>query len=122
MLLLDTQAVLWWLSDDPRLSDAAAAAITTADRPSLVSVASIWEIEIKRAKGKYRGPRLTEHLPAAGILVLDITANHAEHAAHLPAHHADPFDRMIVAQAILEGRRLVTSDSALSSYGAPIVW
>jgi PIN domain nuclease of toxin-antitoxin system len=122
MVLLDTQAAIWWLLDDPRLTSDGISAIERAGNQTAVSAASVWELEIKRAKGKFNGPSLIELLPAAGIGLIDITPQHAQQAAHLPAHHADPFDRMIVAQAMLERRTLVTSDVALRAYDVRIAW
>ncbi len=87
-----------------------------------MSVASVWELEIKRAKGKFDGPSLYELCVAAGFRLVEISADHARAAAHLPAIHADPFDRMIVAQAITARRSLVTADSVLSSYAVSTIW
>lgn len=120
-MLLDTQAALWWLVDDRRVSDQAAAAIEAATELSL-SVASIWELEIKRAKGKFSGPSLLDLSSQAGFQLVEITAAHAVAAAGLPAVHADPFDRMIVAQAIERRSPLVSADAMLKQYDVPIIW
>ncbi len=120
-MLLDTQAALWWLVDDDRISDRAAAAIEGATALSL-SVASIWELEIKRAKGKFNGPPLLELSSQAGFHLVEITAAHAVAAARLPAIHADPFDRMIVAQAMDLRTPIVTADALLAQYDARVIW
>lgn len=123
ILLLDTQAAVWWLAGSDRVSAGAREVLSAADVDDVrISVASVWELEIKRAKGKFTGPRLDELAPAAGIELLDIAAPHAVAAAALPAHHADPFDRMIVAQADVLGATLVSSDAALPQYGVPLIW
>lgn len=86
-----------------------------------VSAASIWELEIKRAAGRLRAPDdLVERADSAGFERLLITIEHAQDAARLPRHHRDPFDRMLVAQALAEGLTLATADAALAQYGVPI--
>jgi PIN domain nuclease of toxin-antitoxin system len=115
--LLDTHVLLWWLADDPRLSDPAAEAIEDGRNVALVSAASIWEIEIKRAKGVLKVPDdILEQMDAAGFAPLPITHVHAWEAGRLPRHHDDPFDRMLVAQAVAEKVTLITSDGAIASY------
>jgi PIN domain nuclease of toxin-antitoxin system len=123
-LLLDAHAVLWWMVDDRRLGAQARAAISDASAVVLVSAATVWEIEIKRRLGRLDmgDTDLIEQLTAEGFVELPISARHARQAAHLPPHHDDPFDRMILAQALLEGLACVSKDSALSAYGVPIVW
>jgi PIN domain nuclease of toxin-antitoxin system len=117
-LLLDTHVLLWWLADDPTLSPAAREAIARAEAEVAVSAASAWEISIKRELGKLKapddlGPQLARHRFQA----LPITITHALLAGSLPRHHDDPFDRMLVAQAHLEGMTLVTRDLRLGLYG-----
>ena len=121
-LLLDTHAVLWWLTADARLSAPARQAIRRAGAHAGVSVASIWEASIKRAAGKLEGPELLDAVTAAGLPLLRIDEHHAKLAGELPLHHRDPFDRMLVAQAMIESLALVTSDTDISRYGVPIVW
>jgi PIN domain nuclease of toxin-antitoxin system len=120
--LLDTHAVLSVLAGEalaPRAQDA----VDRADPSVLVSAVSVWEIAIKRALGKLRAPEdLLERLEYAGVELLSITARHAHATAELPFHHSDPFDRLLVAQAQLEGCALVTRDRALDVYGVPVVW
>jgi PIN domain nuclease of toxin-antitoxin system len=117
-LLLDTNVLLWWLADSPRLSGDARKMIT-ASPAVYVSAATTWEIEIKRALGKLNAPEnLEEELSASHFVPLAITVAHSIAAARLPRHHDDPFDRMLIAQASLEGLTLVTSDRRLEDYGS----
>jgi len=121
-LLLDTHVFLWWRSDDRRLGREARAAIADAD-VVFVSAATAWEAGIKAALGRLRYPGTIEAGVAdSGFEKLPITLEHAERAARLPKHHADPFDRMLVAQAEIEDLTIVTSDRALDAYGPVIVW
>lgn len=121
-LLLDTQAVVWWLADDPCLSPRAAEVIEAAGDDAVVSAASVWELSIKRAAGRYEGEDLLGAATAAGFTMLPITGEHGKLAGELPLHHRDPFDRVLVAQAIIEDRVLVSSDAVLGRYGVPLVW
>jgi PIN domain nuclease of toxin-antitoxin system len=122
-LLLDTHAIAWWLAGDHRrLSDRARQAIERAGADAVVSAASIWELSIKRGLGRYDGDDLLEPAQAAGFTILPITGEHGRLAGELPLHHRDPFDRVLVAQALLEDRVLVSSDAALPPYGVPVIW
>jgi PIN domain nuclease of toxin-antitoxin system len=115
-LLLDTHVLIWW-SGGNQVAPAAAAAIGAADNEVLVSVASVWEAEIKSATGKLKLAVDLEVEPAEhGFGSLDITAAHAVAAARLPLHHGDPFDRMLIAQAQLEGLTIVTRDPVFERY------
>ena len=119
-LLLDTHALLWWLADDPTLDASARDAITSSETEVFVSAAVMWEIEIKRASGRLRAPSdLLETIEGGGFRELPVSGVHAVAAAGLPPHHADPFDRMLVAQAQLEGLTLVTRDERLRQYDVP---
>lgn len=121
-LLFDTHALLWWLSNDRRLNGDTRNVIEQPDTDPVVSVAVIWEIEIKRAVGRLKTPPdVLETVESMGLRVLPITATHAVLAARLPPHHGDPFDRMLVAQAQLEGLTLVTRDERLGAYDVPIL-
>lgn len=121
-LLLDTHVFLWWRADDRRLGRAARAAIVEAD-VVFVSAATAWEAAIKAALGRLRYPDTIEAgVEASGFEKLPITLAHAELAARLPPHHADPFDRMLVAQAKAEGLTLVTHDRTFAAYESSIVW
>lgn len=121
-LLVDTQAVIWWLSADARLTAAAKAAIARAGTDAAVSAASIWEASIKRAAGRLQGPDLLGAVTAAGLQFLPIDEHHAKLAGELPLIHRDPFDRMLVAQAQIEQLVIVTGDAAIPRYGVPVVW
>ena len=115
-ILLDSHVVLWWLDDNSSLGPRSRELIDHADG-AFVSAVTPWELGIKRALGKLSMPDgLTGELEAEGFVSLPITAAHAELAPSLPAHHRDPFDRMLVAQAQLETLVLVTADQLLDSY------
>jgi PIN domain nuclease of toxin-antitoxin system len=116
-LLLDTHALLWWLADDPTLSDAARTAIANEAR-IFVSAATVWEIAIKQNAGRLDAPSdLEEEVERNGFEPLPITLTHAYAAGFLPKHHEDPFDRMLIAQAAIEGLKLVTRDRRFTRYG-----
>ena len=119
-LLLDTHALLWWLADDPALGTDARAAIADPDSTVYVSAVSAWEIAIKQAVGRLDAPSdLDRVIEDSGFEELPITTRHALAAGWLPQHHADPFDRMLVAQALLERLTLVTGDGRIEPYGIP---
>lgn len=121
-LLLDTHVFLWWQADSRRLGRAARQAIADAELV-FVSAASAWEAAIKAALGRLRLPAsIEEGAVGSGFQKLPIGFAHAEAAAALPPHHADPFDRMLVAQARMETLTLVTHDRRLAPYGIDIVW
>ena len=112
-VLLDTQALLWLLADSPRFGPRARALINSTDRV-YYSAASIWEIEIKRALGKLRiDADLAESLQAAGVRELPVTAGHALATSAVELPHRDPFDRMLLAQAEVEGMTFLTADGVL---------
>jgi PIN domain nuclease of toxin-antitoxin system len=122
-LLLDTHAALWWLGDDPRFGRAAAEQIVDGSNQVLLSAAVVWEVAIKRALGKLDAPEgLAETLVGAGAWPLAITLEHAAAVETLPAHHRDPFDRMLIVQAAAEGAVVVTRDEAFRPYGVPLIW
>ncbi|MGH1504541.1 MAG: type II toxin-antitoxin system VapC family toxin [Acidimicrobiales bacterium] len=115
-LLLDSHVLLWWLEDNPSLGVESRAAIADADEV-FVSAVSPWELGIKQALGKLTMPGdLAEAAEAAGFAPLTISLAHATTAPALPAHHRDPFDRMLVAQAQLEALTLVSADRQLAPY------
>ena len=116
-LLLDTHALIWWVGDDPHLGALAREAIASADNEVLVSSASIWEIGIKQKKGMLDAPNDLVAVAKRSFIEMPITFLHAEQAGMLPRHHDDPFDRMLVAQAQMEGLIIVTADAALRRYG-----
>jgi PIN domain nuclease of toxin-antitoxin system len=121
-LLLDTHAILWWQRDDARLNLAARRAIATADIV-WVSAVSGWEVAIKCALGRLR---LDEPFPALlaadDFTELPLSLAHADRLSGLPAHHNDPFDRILVAQALTEHAMLITHDRAFEPYGARVIW
>jgi PIN domain nuclease of toxin-antitoxin system len=122
-LLLDTHALLALLSSDYRLSPAARTAMERPDAQLIVSVVSVWEIAIKRSIGKLEAPDdIIERVDKAGAQMLSITPQHAHATGELPLHHRDPFDRLLIAQAQLEGCAIVTGDSAFPAYDVPVVW
>ncbi len=121
-LLLDSHAYLWWLANDARLPAAARAAIADSRSIVHVSAATIWELAIKAALGRLDtgGADLTDEIAANGFVELPITARHASEAGALPRHHDDPFDRMLIAQALSEELVLVTRDRAFRAYEVAI--
>ena len=125
-LLLDTHTLLWWLDGDRRLSRTARKAIADSDNAVVVSAASAWEIATKVRIGKLPGA-IDVAADIAGCLAhqqfqsLDIAVLHAQRAGRLPGNHRDPFDRMLIAQAIAERAQLVTADRRLEAYGVPVL-
>ncbi len=121
-LLLDTHIVLWAFTDDARLTGAARDAIVDGRNRVFVSAATAWEIAIKRSIGKLRAPgNYAEELERHRFTSLDITTAHALSVEALPAHHRDPFDRMLVAQALFESLTLVTKDTKMRAYDVPLM-
>jgi PIN domain nuclease of toxin-antitoxin system len=122
-LILDTHAALWWLSDDDRVGPDAARQLTDDTNQVLLSAAVVWEVAIKRSLGKLDAPEdLVPTLLGAGAQPLPVTLDHVAAVETLPCHHRDPFDRLLVAQALIEGAALVSRDEPLRSYGVPMVW
>jgi len=121
--LADTHVLLWWLAEDPRLSDLARETIAAGAVRVYFSATSVWEAEIKAAIGKLVvSGALIEALEADHFVELGITARHAREAGRLPPLHRDPFDRMIVAQARLEGLAVLTADRSIAQYDVPVLW
>jgi PIN domain nuclease of toxin-antitoxin system len=122
-LLVDTHALLWWLDDAPALSAPARAAIADPGFEALVSIASLWEIAIKRSLGKLDVPDdLPEQIADAGFAWLPVGADHAWAVRDLPPHHRDPFDRLLATQALAERVPIVTRDERFAAYGVEIRW
>lgn len=120
-LLLDTHVVLWWLTDDPVLATDIKDRIDT-EPDVYLSPVTLWEVAIKQSLGKLAGPAdLAERLRDAELRELPIRHDHAIAAGRLPAIHRDPFDRMLVAQALHEGLTLVTRDDRIQKYDVPIL-
>lgn len=112
----------WWLDDPTQLSIAAREAIAEPANDVLVSAASAWEIAIKRGLGKLFAPDdLASAIEACGFRSLSVTFAHALETERLPLHHRDPFDRMLIAQARLEGAMLVSRDPVMLVYGAMVI-
>ncbi len=121
-LLLDTHVLLWWLDDNPGLSRRARTVIADGSNLVFVSAAVIWEIQIKRALGKLKIPvNFLKVLDQQGFERLDITVEHAYAVGKLPLYHRDPFDRILVAQAKVEGMTIVTRDNHIKKYKIPLI-
>ena len=121
-LLLDTHVFLWWRENSPRLREPTRRAIARAD-DVWISAASAWEIAIKTRIGKIRAPASIEQgVEESGFRRLLIDFAHAAGIADLPLHHRDPFDRMLIAQARVEGLTIVTHDRRFEPYGVGILW
>jgi PIN domain nuclease of toxin-antitoxin system len=121
-LLIDTHILLWWDQQMRSLSRPLRAAIADEANDIFFSAASIWELAIKRAMGKLSfGGSIVDAASALGFEVLPVTGSHAEHAGGLPRHHNDPFDRLIIAQAQLEGMVLGTQDRLMRPYGVAML-
>jgi PIN domain nuclease of toxin-antitoxin system len=119
-LLLDTHVLLWWLEDPKKLSREAKRAMQDGRNPVYISAVVAWEIAIKKALGKLDSPDdLEGAIEASRFLTLPITISHALAVRSLPDYHRDPFDRMLIAQALHEGFRLVTRDSNIARYSVP---
>lgn len=120
-LLLDTHVVLWWSQQSRHLKASVRKQIAQADEV-YVSAASAWEVSIKVSLGKLSVPGpLMEVVESSGFSPLPVTFAHAEAVKGLPALHSDPFDRLLVAQAQVEGLHLVTSDVVLAGYAVTVV-
>ncbi len=120
-LLVDTHILLWALSDDPRLNSKKRHALLEAQE-TIVSAVTVWEISIKRALGKLNvSENPLKYAAAAGYIPLPITWTHAEIAGALIPHHADPFDRLLIAQAQCEGLTILTKDSVFRRYNVSVV-
>ena len=105
------------------ISEKATSAITASDAHVLVSAVVVWEVAIKRRLGKLDAPEdLLARLEGAGVDLLSITARHADRVGTLPMHHRDPFDRLLLAQADVEGLAFVSADGNLADYGVELVW
>ena len=120
-LLLDTHVVLWWRLDSRRLRRNVRQRIATADIV-WVSAASGWEVAIKQSLGKLTlADSFRSMVEDSDFDELPVTLRHAEHVFVLPPHHADPFDRMLIAQARIEGATVVTHDPQFEQYDVPLV-
>lgn len=116
--------MLWWLAGEPdRIGDRARAAIEDGASQVVVSTVVIWEVAIKRRLGKIEAPPdLLNRVEQAAVELLPITARHADRVGTLPMHHRDPFDRLLIAQAEIDGLTLVSADGELSRYDVATLW
>lgn len=126
-VLLDTHAFLWWLDGDKRMSKRARALVANEDTEVLVSAATAWELSIKAASGKLPGALdvaadVLGCIRAQGFVPLDLTVLHAQRAGSLPPIHADPFDRALISQALLEGVPILSVDEIFDGYGVTRIW
>jgi len=125
--LLDTHTLIWWMTTDPHLSKPAHALIKNRDNTSLVSAVSAWEIATKVRLGRLPAAadlirNFVEDLTRERIEILAVTAEHGIRAGLLPGPHQDPFNRMLIAQALAENVPIVSNDRALDGYGANRLW
>lgn len=127
-VLLDTHAFLWFIEDHPRLSRVARQLIEDNTTVPFLSVASLWEMAIKISLGKMTVGNqsfetfIPEQMSRNDIALLDITVWHVARVAILPLAHRDPFDRMLIAQAITEGLPIISADSILDAYPVTRIW
>ena len=126
-VLLDTHAFLWAVNDSPQLSTSARSLIEDSGTELLLSVASLWEIAIKLSTGKLRLELpflelVTQKTAQHGVTLLSISPEHLDRVTTLPFHHRDPFDRLIVAQCLIEGAPLLSRDAVLESYEVSRLW
>jgi PIN domain nuclease of toxin-antitoxin system len=121
-LLLDTHVFFWWRINEARLLDTAREAIADADAV-LVSIASAWEAAIKVSLGKLRiDGSFSAGVEHSRFQALPVTFDHVDRVSALPRHHRDPFDRMLIAQALVEDLTIVTGDRRFAPYGVRVVW
>lgn len=126
-MLLDTHAFLWWVGDDPRLPSRARRLIGAPRNEVFFSAVCAWEIVVRGALGKTSLPEspdrfIPDQLRENAFVALPVTVSHALAVGRLPSVHRDPFDRLLVAQAIVEGLTLVTRDEQLANYPVDVVW
>ncbi len=122
-VLLDTHALLWALADDERLSPSARELIVDEANDIVVSAVSAWEISVKTTLGKLKAPvNLREAISQAGFTERLIGFADCQRLSHLPALHRDPFDRMLVCQALEDGAPLLTKDRMIAQYPVQTIW
>ena len=126
-LLLDTHTFLWWTQDSTRLSRRARTAIGRPEEDCLISIASCWEMAVTISLGRLTIPTsldrfIAEQLAANGMRVLPLSLPHLAQVAMMPFHHRDPFDRLLAAQALVEGISLVSADRVFKQYGVTRIW
>src|SRR5262245_58448873 len=126
-VLIDTHALFWWVTDDPKLSPLARETLTTTDNDILVSAATAWELATKARFGKWPqagslAANIRDIIDENAFASLAITLEHARIAGSLPAPQRDPFDRMLAAQAQVEGVSLMTADPVFGAFGTHVLW
>jgi PIN domain nuclease of toxin-antitoxin system len=126
-ILLDTHTFLWWITDDQKLSGRAREIISDGSNELFLSAATGWEIAIKVQIGRLKLPEepirfILEQMRINAIQSLPIQMNHALHVSTLPQHHRDPFDRLLIVQAQLEGLPVLSSDHQLANYQVEVIW
>jgi len=126
-VLLDTHVFLWWITDDLRISQKVSAIMTDGDNELFLSAASVWEIVIKSRLGRLHLPEnpdsyLMEQMALNAVEPLSITMPHALRVYNLPDIHKDPFDRIMIAQALLEDMPILTRDDYIPKYGVQAIW
>lgn len=122
-VLLDTHILLWWLKDDKKLPLEAVNIIEDKANDIFISAVNAWEISIKKSLGRIQIDlnEFSKSITNSGLNVLNVTLNHACQIASLPDYHKDPFDRMLIAQSIVEPMRLLTHDKPLVRYGNHVI-
>lgn len=125
--LFDTHTLLWWILEDPALTQTARAAIGDTSNTMVVSAASAWEIAIKFQLGKLPGvadfiSNFSSEMENEGFELLPISAEHGIRAGLLPGPHKDPFDRMLIAQSQAENTPIISNDAVFDSYGVRRLW
>ena len=126
-VLVDTHVFLWWVEGNRALPTKARAALSNRDNECLISLVSVWELAIKASQGKLRlalpvQRYVVEHVTNNGFGMLDIRMPHVGRAESLPQHHGDPFDRMLIAQALEENIPVVSGDAVFRTYGVKRIW
>jgi len=125
--LLDTHTFLWWISDNPALSQKAREIISDSANDIYLGAGSVWELAIKTRAGKLALDGELEsfvgkHLQSNSFQMLPITLPHAAKVQKLPNKHRDPFDQMLAAQSLVEGMPLISKDQIIAGFGAEVVW
>lgn len=126
-LLLDTHTFLWWINDAPELSETARTAISNVGNECFLSVASCWEMAIKASLGKLSLSKpidrfVLDQITENGFMILNIELRHAAKVESLPFHHRDPFDRLLIGQALSDRLTTVTADNMFARYGVKVIW
>ena len=121
-LLLDTHVFIWWMSGSANLGSMAIKQISDPENKVFISAVSVWEMMIKRQLGNLECPdNLDSIIEELGFEQLNISAQHAVQTGHLPMHHKDPFDRMLIAQSQVDGLQIITKDERFSDYQVSLI-